>query len=440
MLEGPPGVGKTRLLAESGVLAGEVGFTVLSAVGGELQRDFPYGVARQLFEPALIRVSGRDRATLLAGAARFASPAIGLGGDPAVESSNEAEFAVLHGLYWLAANLAVRAPLWIAVDDAHWADPPSLRYLSYLARRITDIRAVLVVAARPAESDARALGALAASPAVRMLRPEPLTEQAVGDLVRARLGEHANEDLCRACYGATAGNPFFVVELLRALEQEGVAPGVDSARRVRALGAGAVSDAVYVRLARLPADAQAIATATAILGAAAPLRHVAALAELDEDRSTAAVDTLTTAAILRPGRPLEFVHPVMREAVDAQLLSGQRARSHARAAGILADWGANPHDVAAHLLHAEPTGVAWAVDALRDAATDALLRGAPDAAAAFLERALIEPPTPDARGEVLHELGVAKLRAGRLDAASTEKRDTTAITLPPRRASAGRRR
>jgi DNA-binding CsgD family transcriptional regulator len=428
VLEGPPGVGKTRLLAESCTLAGELGFTVLSAVGGELERDFPYGVARQLFEPALTRAPARDRVALLDGAARFASPALGLGSEAVGESQDDAEFAVVHGLYWLAANFAASGPLLIAVDDAHWVDTPSLRYLSYLTRRIADLQAVLVVASRPAETDPRALGAVAGNPGVRVLRPKPLSAAAVAALIRARLGECTDDELCRACHTATAGNPFFVIELLRALEEEQLAPGADATRRVRALGAGAVSDTVFVRLTRLPADAQAIAKAAAVLGAAAPLGHVATLAELDEDRSSAAVDTLAAAAILRPGRPLEFVHPVMREAVYQRLSDGERARAHWCAANLLADWGGTLDEVATHLLHADPAGAAWAVEALRDAARGALARGAPEAAAVFLERALIEPPTRGMRSEVLRELGVTELRAGRLAATSAQEQEPTAIT------------
>jgi DNA-binding CsgD family transcriptional regulator len=427
VLEGPPGVGKTRLLAESCTLAGELGFTVLSAVGGELERDFPYGVARQLFEAALTGAAARDRVALLDGAARFASPAVGLGNEAVGEPQDDAEFAVIHGLYWLAANFAACGPLLIAVDDAHWVDKPSLRYLSYLTRRIADLQVVLVMASRPAEIDPRALGAVG-NPGVRVLRPKPLGAAAVAALVRARLGESTDDELCRACHTATAGNPFFVIELLRALDEEQLAPGADATRRVRTLGAGAVSDTVFVRLARVPPDAQAIAKAAAVLGAAAPLRHVATLAELDEERSSAAVDTLAAAAILRPGRPLEFVHPVMREAVYQRLSDGERARGHWCAANLLADWGGNLDEVATHLLHADPAGAAWAVEALRDAARGALARGAPEAATAFLERALIEPPARGMSGEVLRELGVAELRAGRLAATSAQEQEPTAIT------------
>ncbi len=413
-LEGPPGVGKTRLLAEAAAEAGELGFEVLSAVGGELERGFAYGVARQLFEPALLRASEDDRVGLLDGAARLAAPAIGFGGEYAAAVAGDAEYSMLHGLYWLGANLAARRPLLISVDDAHWSDESSLRYLAYVTRRLADVPAVVLIAARPAEVDRRVLGALVRGPAVRVVRPRPLTAAAVATLVRLRLGDSIADELCHACHAATEGNPFFVIELLRALEEEELPPDSEAARRVEALGAGAVRDAVSIRLARLPSDAQAAANAVAVLGATAPLRHVAALAELDEDQAAAAVDALTAATFLRPGRPIEFVHPVMREAVYARISAGERARRHARAAQILADWGGNADEIAAHLLHADPTGATWVVDALREAAADAVARGAAEAGVTFLQRAVIEPPMPQTRGELLHELGVAELRAGQL--------------------------
>ncbi|GEL19259.1 ATP-binding protein [Pseudonocardia asaccharolytica] len=80
---------------------------------------------------------------------------------------------MLHGLYWLTANLAARDPLLIAVDDAHWADPASLRFLNYLARRLDGLTVLLVVAARPTATGSGA--ALRAARGDAALRPAPLT-------------------------------------------------------------------------------------------------------------------------------------------------------------------------------------------------------------------------------------------------------------------------
>ena len=137
LLEGGAGIGKTGLLTAAREWGREAGMDVLHARGGELEREFSYGIVRQLFEPALAGARGRSRAEILSGAAALAAPLFGGdyladGGSTAAESG----FATVHGLFWLTANLAGRRPLMLAVDDLHWADKPSLRWLSYLIRRL----------------------------------------------------------------------------------------------------------------------------------------------------------------------------------------------------------------------------------------------------------------------------------------------------------------
>jgi hypothetical protein len=142
LVEGPDGIGKSTLISEVRERALIGGAAVLSARGAELERGFSFGVVRQLLEPALASVSAEEREALLWGAARLAEPAIGeldteLKSVPSSASpSLDPSFAVLHGLYWLTANLAERCPLLIAVDDAHWADAASLRFLVYLVGRL----------------------------------------------------------------------------------------------------------------------------------------------------------------------------------------------------------------------------------------------------------------------------------------------------------------
>ena len=150
VLEGPAGIGKTALLALAARRAGGYGFSVLRAAGGELELQHAFGMARQLFWPAV--APGRDRGDLLEGAAGLAALPLGLPGVQAdrVEGRGDAASAAMHGLYWLTANLAERAPLLIAVDDAHWADEMSLRFVLYLARRMADLPVLMLVAARSA--------------------------------------------------------------------------------------------------------------------------------------------------------------------------------------------------------------------------------------------------------------------------------------------------
>ena len=111
-----------------------LGRVVLRARGSELEADFAFGVVRQLFERRLVSADVSERDALLVGPAGAARAL--LLGELAEASAFDTSFAVLHGLYWLTANLADRWPLLIAIDDAHWADEPSLRWLAHLAPRL----------------------------------------------------------------------------------------------------------------------------------------------------------------------------------------------------------------------------------------------------------------------------------------------------------------
>src|SRR3984957_4123786 len=108
----------------------------------------------------------------------------------------------MHGLYWLTADLAERAPLLLAVDDAHWSDAMSLRFLQYLARRLEDLPAVVLVAARfPAEqSGSRLLVRLSALPGLELLRPAPRDEPQVARVIEERGLRQADATFVAACY------------------------------------------------------------------------------------------------------------------------------------------------------------------------------------------------------------------------------------------------
>src|SRR4051794_15957890 len=135
LIEGPAGIGKSLLLGETRRLGSGSGMNVLYARGGELEAEFPYGIVRQLFEPLLGASAGRDE--LFEGAAGASAPVFEAQG--AENRLDGGSFATLHGLYWLPLNLAARQPLLLAVDDLHWCDRPSLRFLAYLTRRLEGV-------------------------------------------------------------------------------------------------------------------------------------------------------------------------------------------------------------------------------------------------------------------------------------------------------------
>jgi DNA-binding CsgD family transcriptional regulator len=175
-IEGAQGSGKSALMAATAHAAGAVGMRVLTARGHALEREFPFGVALQLFEETWFAADQRVRTSLLEGPARAAAEL--MSGASAAESApvGERAYAAIHGLYWLARALAegggnagpVR-PLALIIDDVDRGDELSLRFLAYLTSRIERLPIAVIVAASPigASADAPALSALrsAAEPA-----------------------------------------------------------------------------------------------------------------------------------------------------------------------------------------------------------------------------------------------------------------------------------
>jgi DNA-binding CsgD family transcriptional regulator len=401
-IEGPAGIGKTSLLNACAHHAAQLEIDVLHVRGDELVAESSFAAVRELLWPELQNDPGA-----LEGAARLAAPVF----DPLVgeaTADRDRAGAVLHGLYWLVASLTDRGPRALLIDDAHWLDAASARFVVYLARRIESLAVALVVAARPGEgAGAMAiLTSLAASGTI-VLRPPALSEQASAALVRRVLGARAGDELCRSCHLASAGNPFYLRELAAALRQHDGALASD-ARRIRTLGQGTIGRGVLVRLAQLGSECTRMAQAVAVLGPGSPLRHAATLAALDSDDAEAAADKLRAADLLAPGPRLSFVHSVIGELVGAQLPDSRRAALQRQAARVLSDESAPPNRIAVHLLGAEPYGEEWVVATLRSAARDAVAQGAPESAVAYLRRALDEPPEWTTRLEVLTELGRAE--------------------------------
>jgi DNA-binding CsgD family transcriptional regulator len=408
LIEGAAGAGKTALLQNAVRIGRRRGMDALETAGSELERDLGFGVVRGLFERRLVDTTAANRRTLLSGAASLAGqvalPKQGVGpADPA---------SVLHGLFWLVSNLAERGPLMLAVDDAHWADPPSLRFLAYLARRLAGLPVLLVIATRPREPGANAefVSALSAAGASDVLVPQALSEEAVGRLIAERVATVPALEFVAACHLASGGNPFLVRELITALSSDGIAPTADNAGRMSRIGPQSVSRTVLARVARVGQDAAALTEAVAVLGGA-ELRHASALAGLSNDAAARASDALAQIGVLRASRPLQFVHPLVHTAIYEAIPPGRRSLAHSAAARLMAQEGAGPDRMALHLLHTEPAGEPWVVEALLGAAAASSARGAPEQSASYLRRALDEPPGPGERAAVLHRLGAAELLA-----------------------------
>jgi DNA-binding CsgD family transcriptional regulator len=408
VVEGPGGIGKTELLIAAGREARERSMCVLSARGAELEREFPFGVVRQLLET---RVSGPGGDELMDGAAALCAPVFERAGRG---EEDERSFAVLHGLYWLCATLAERSPLLVLVDDAQWADPASLAFLAYLARRVEDLPVALAVASRPGEDEReeQLLEELLGQPSAGLVRPAPLGPVALGRLLSARTGEQPDEAFVDACVAATEGNPFLVRELVREVAERGIESSAEGAERVRELGPRTVARRLLARLSGASPFSVEVVRAVAVLGADAEVRRIARLAGLPVDAVSAALDALEAVDVLTGERPIEFVHPIARSAIYAAIPASERARLHAVAATLLREEGAAAERIASHALVTDPAGDEATVDFLAAAARGALARGAPSSAAAYLRRALTEPPAAARRPALLAELGSAEALLG----------------------------
>jgi hypothetical protein len=237
LIEGPAGIGKTRLLVEAARLADVTRARVLAARASELERSYGFGVVRQLFEP-LVRDPARQDVLLDGAAAGARAVFDGVAGG---EGPSHGSFAVLHGLYWLTVNVTADGPLVVSVDDAQWCDAASLRFLAYLVKRFEGLPVLVVMTVRSGEEgpEDTLLAELALDPSVTVLRPRPLSAEAAGTLVRERLGDGA-DSFVSACHRMTSGNPLLLRQLLRALEEEGVRPDVSHVDTVRAVGSRAV--------------------------------------------------------------------------------------------------------------------------------------------------------------------------------------------------------
>lgn len=439
IVEGAAGIGKTALLAAAGGRARAEGFTVLRARGAEVEGSIGFGIVRQLFEDPLVHSDPDERVALTRGLAGAAVDALGLDptrGFPAAPPATEPHH--FHGLFWLCANLAERSPVLLAVDDAQWSDSASLHWLGYLGRRIEDVPVVLVVGVRAGEPEEdRPIPEIGADPGVRRLRPAPLTPAGIAAVVAETFAAEAEPAFVQACHAASGGVPFFAREIVAAARADGIPPTAAAAAGIARLRPTAIGASILLRLRRASDAGVGLARAVAVLGADAELRHAAALAGLEIAAAQLAADEVADMGILeRPGggRPLAFLHPVLRSAVYYDLPPGLRSQMHRNAADLLHADGAAAGAVAGQLMACEPSGDA-AVARRLTAAADA--ESSPAAAAALLRRALAEPPPSPQRHGTLVALARAEMRLHDPAAIGHLQQARSASTDPLERAELG---
>ncbi|MFF4534627.1 ATP-binding protein [Streptomyces aureus] len=418
VLTGEAGLGKTALLAEARRIAESNGCAVWSARGGETVTSVPFNVVRQLLQPALLSLLPEEAREYLGDWYDIAGPALGIAepGDRPPDPQG-----VCDGLVAAVRRLAKREwPLVLLIDDAHWADQETLRWLASFAERLDDLSVLVVMARRPGGvggESARLLDAVAA-----VARPvstlTALTPAATEGLTRATLGEHADAPFCREVWAVTGGNPYETVELLAKVQDSDLEPVEGSAAELRDLNRSARGRGLVARLEGLGIDATRFAWAAAILGTGISLDLAAQLAGMPDDDASRCAELLGAARILtavgsaggRPGsEELEFVHPLIASAVYRSIPDALRTAMHGQAAWAVTESGRGAAAASRHLLEVHPDDDPELVEQMREAAREHLAVGAPDAARRCLERALKEPPLPEVHARVLYELGCATL-------------------------------
>ncbi|MDV5143622.1 ATP-binding protein [Streptomyces sp. SBC-4] len=261
----PAGLGKTTLLAEVRRLAAARGCTVLSARGGDQEQRVAFHVARQLLQPQLAHASDTELRERLGSWYDIVGPALGLRATGA--GSPPDPQGLRDGLDWVLTHLAVRrAPLVVVLDDAHWADPESLGWLAAFAPRAEELPMLLVVAYRPDELPDEGAEFTGHRSGQRPLGLAPLTTDAIAQLVRDRVGAHADDAFCRECWTVTSGNPFEAVELAAKVRDHGLEPTAGGAHELRDLAAALKGSGLVTRLERLGPATVRLAWACAVLG------------------------------------------------------------------------------------------------------------------------------------------------------------------------------
>lgn len=416
VVAGPSGIGRSRLLVEAEELAEARDAEVLRGTGSEDESGMAFGLVLQLFERALLRRPDDDRDRLLVGAAARCRALFEHG-----PAAGEDIHAVVHGLYWLAVNLAERRPLTLVVDDAHLADEPSLLFLGYLAGRLDELPIGVIVGARTDEASGRSLLEHLRRRTPVLIEPAPLTEDGIGAVVRHRTDADASPRFLSACHRTTGGNPLLVDLLLTQVLARGDACDERTAAHLDQLAPTEVLATIDRQLTELDPIARRLAGVLATLGPI-DLGVLAAATGLAPGPLAVGLDDLRAAGLLAPSDTPALAHALARSAVLADLDPGERQTLHERCVDALWTHGRRPERIAPLLLDVPPRGDPRVVTTLREAAASASAADDPDAADRYLRRALAEPPAADDLAPVLAEAAAAAARVESEDAVQLHER------------------
>jgi DNA-binding CsgD family transcriptional regulator len=415
VIEGPPGIGKSRLLTEVLVLAEEAGVRALFGEAFEYQQTVPFF---SLFMATL-----------------RADPPVGdaealrrLG------SSADLRYWVVHDLQAAIHATASRIPLAILLEDIHWADNATLLALRSLAARRPDTPVLWVLTARTGAGGPAVRETLTALERedARFLRLTAMTPRAVADIVQDAVQANADASLLSLADKAH-GNPFLLTELLRGLVEDGrldVSGG-------RAVAAGdtlprRLSDTMQQRLDQLSDGASLVVQVAAVLPDQFSAGLLAAMLERRPATLVSAVEEAVRADLLiEDGDQMRFRHDLLREATRQSLPQSLRRAMERQSATIMLDMGAAPEEVATQLARSADVGDQAAIAALRQAA-QSVANSDPSAASDLSKRALeLQLPQDPGRGQLVTETIVLLNRATRYEEAQRLASTTLSAALAP---------
>ncbi len=408
-IEGEPGIGKTRLLAELGRRCERRGDLVLRGTASEFEAYVPFAVVVETFDAYLASLDDEATAGWPAGLrgdlgeifpALRDGPEIGAGGGERYRAHRAARDLIV--------QLAARRPLVVVLDDFHWADDASLELLQALIRSAADAPALLVIGFRLAQAPERLAAALA-GPGVERIALGPLSKPEAAEL----LSIDAASPSLAVIYEQGGGNPFYLEQLSRG--DVGIAE-VEAGESVPA----GIAASVAADVTQLQADARSMLRGASVVGEPFEPDVAAEVAAIGPAEGLAMLDELLAADLLRPTelpRRFRFRHPLVRRAVYESAPAGWRIAAHGRAAGALASRGASATARAHHVEHAAQRGDEDAIGLLAEAGEESAA-SSPVVAARWYEAALRLLPATDVerRIEIRRRLAAALRSAGRLDA------------------------
>ena len=408
-IEAAAGIGKTRLLQAARERGRGAGMRVLAARATELERDFPFALVRQLFEPALAALDEAAREALLEGAAGAARGALGIAADarPAPRRVRRAARPLLADRDAGRAAAAAARSRRRALVRRRLARLPR-----FLCRGWRSCRCCSCSPAAPTRPAPRSsLARIATDAQARRLTPRALSPGAAAALLAAELERQPEAAFAATCHEVSGGNPFLLCELARTLAAEEVRPAAEQAPRVRELAPERVTRTVLVRLARLSPEAQAVAHAVVVLGDDADSQLAAALAEVDDgSRRAPPTSCERPRSSTRTRRSASSTRSCARRSTPSSRPASAPTRTRARPS-CCATHGASAQQLAAHLVATEARSERVTAETLLEAGRQALANGAPRSAIAYLTRALREPPPDDLRPAILSRLIMAGIRA-----------------------------